>query len=68
MRELKGSIKNIMVADNTLYQEQYCEKHNQRYGAHLHRCPICWGEELGQVQHEHIDLTKEKKSMEDKGV
>ena len=29
-----------------LYQEQYCEKHNQHYGEHLHQCPICAGEKL----------------------
>lgn len=54
-----------------LYQEQFCEKHNQHYGSHLHRCPICWGEEMGQVKHEHIDLTDKEtweKFMKDKGV
>lgn len=30
------------------YDQQYCEKHDQKYGEHLHRCPICWGEELGK--------------------
>jgi len=29
-----------------LYKEQYCEKHNQHYGYHLHQCPICVGEEM----------------------
>ena len=28
------------------YQEQYCEKHNQYYGDHLHECPICRGEKI----------------------
>jgi DNA-binding helix-hairpin-helix protein with protein kinase domain len=52
---------------NSKYTQQYCEKHNQYYGDHLHRCPICWGEELGQIPIAHIDLTEEK-IMEDKGV
>jgi DNA-binding helix-hairpin-helix protein with protein kinase domain len=54
------------------YDQQYCEKHNQHYGDHLHRCPICWGEELGKEPIIVIDYTgtiKEgDKYMEDKGV
>jgi hypothetical protein len=39
------------------YDQQYCEKHDQRYGDHLHRCPICVGEELDGKQIEVIDYT-----------
>lgn len=24
----------------------YCKKHDLLYMEHLHRCPICWGEEM----------------------
>ena len=44
------------------YKDQYCEKHDQYYGKHLHQCPICRGENTGPA------YIKEEKTMEDKGV
>ena len=42
-----------------LYHEQYCKKHNQHYGSHLHRCPICVGEEMyNNMNIEAFDMTK----------
>jgi len=32
----------------TEYDQQYCEKHDQKYGDHLHTCPICVGEKMGE--------------------
>ena len=41
------------------YNQQYCEKHDQHYGSHLHRCPICWGEEMyNNMNIEVLDMTK----------
>jgi hypothetical protein len=50
----------------TEYDQQYCEKHDQKYGSHLHTCPICVGEELGKRPVTVIDYTGTIK--EDKGV
>lgn len=50
----------------TDYDQQYCEKHDQKYGDHLHQCPICAGEELGKRPVVIIDYTGTIK--EDKGV
>jgi len=48
--------------EKSLYRQQFCEKHNQYYGDHLHRCPICWGEELGKNPPKPKILLSEKKS------
>ena len=56
------------------YNQQYCEKHNQYYGDHLHRCPICWGEQMGEelvittIDYTNLSDEEFKKAMEDKGV
>lgn len=51
------------MTQKVLYRDQYCEKHDQYYGKHLHRCPICWGEEKGKEPHirMRIELDKDKK-------
>lgn len=35
-----------MSNNKDLYQEQYCETHNQHYADFLKQCPICRGEIL----------------------
>lgn len=44
------------------YDQQYCEKHNQKYGSHLHECPICRGEKMTCA------IPKDKIIKKDKGV
>lgn len=34
------------MADKPKYDQQYCEKHNQKYADFLNECPICVGEKL----------------------
>lgn len=50
------SSKNEVSGKET-YNQQYCKKHNQKYGSHLHRCPICVGEELDGTMIKIVDLT-----------
>jgi hypothetical protein len=47
------------------YHDQYCEKHKQWYGEHLHKCPICVGEQMGQ---QNPKIITDKLVQEDKGV
>ena len=57
------------MSKNKTYDQQYCEKHVQRYGAHLHACPICIGERY--LEHniaQQPNIMEAVKSMEDKGV
>jgi len=42
------------------YDQQYCEKHNQKYGSHLHECPICRGEKMGPAYVEKEIKEEEK--------
>ena len=46
------------TSDKPQYNQQYCDKHDQRYGDHLHRCPICAGEELALDQNIIADVCK----------
>jgi len=32
----------------------YCKKHDLLYMEHLHRCPICWGEEMSPAYQEPL--------------
>jgi len=53
----------------TTYEEQNCDKHNQRYGKHLTACPICLGEKLAKYEiAKQKNIMEAIKSMEDKGV
>lgn len=55
--------------DKPIYDQQYCEKHDQKYGDHLHACPICVGEKYGEMKiAEQPNIMEATKSMEDKGV
>lgn len=59
-----------MAKGDSLYQDQFCEKHNQYYGAHLHECPICVGEkfDISTVNSPDIRRKNAMKYKKDKGV
>ena len=44
------------------YDQQYCKKHDQKYGDHLHQCPICVGEKT------KCALKEDQMNKKDKGV
>lgn len=45
-----------------MYDEQYCEKHDQRYAEYLHGCPICYGEELAKDDTQwRVQINKKEK-------
>lgn len=48
--------------DKPLYQDQYCEKHDQWYADFLHKCPVCRGEAMDGYVRGTIEMSFEVKT------
>lgn len=59
-------MKGILMSE---YKNKYCKKHDQWFAEFIPTCPICLGEELGDLEiAEKAREAYKKQIMKDKGI